>query len=68
MEAFMDRCHPQTHLLRQLLDNRAIGDVRIIHASFGYAPATTGIRDVNAGLQSRDDVDGTPQRTTQSRL
>lgn len=48
MEAFMYRCHPQTQLLRQLLDDGVIGDVRIIQADFGYAASTTGIRDVNA--------------------
>ena len=36
MEAFMYRCHPQTEKLRELLRNRAIGDVRIIQATFGF--------------------------------
>ena len=47
MEAFMYRCHPQTWMLRQLLADGVIGDVRVVQADFGYAASTTGIRDVN---------------------
>ncbi|MGA2137824.1 MAG: Gfo/Idh/MocA family oxidoreductase [Verrucomicrobiia bacterium] len=36
MEAFMYRCHPQTAKLVDLLRKRIIGDVRVIHASFGF--------------------------------
>jgi predicted dehydrogenase/aryl-alcohol dehydrogenase-like predicted oxidoreductase len=36
MEAYMYRCHPLTHKLVDLLRNRAIGDVRVIHASFSF--------------------------------
>src|SRR5947207_8248822 len=36
MEAFMYRCHPQTRKLVQLLQSGAIGDVRVIHASFAF--------------------------------
>ncbi|MGB7158834.1 MAG: aldo/keto reductase [Tepidisphaeraceae bacterium] len=37
MEAFMYRCHPQTQRLVELLrDERAIGDVRVIHATFSF--------------------------------
>lgn len=37
MEAFMYRCAPQTMKLIELIrDERAIGDVRIIHATFGF--------------------------------
>jgi len=36
MEAFMYRCHPQTAKLVELIRERAIGDVRTIHASFGF--------------------------------
>lgn len=36
MEAFMYRCHPQTAKLIQLIRDGAIGDVRIIQASFCY--------------------------------
>jgi predicted dehydrogenase len=36
MEAFMYRCHPQTAKLVELLQQRVIGDVRLIRASFGF--------------------------------
>ncbi len=36
MEAFMYRCHPQTHKLVELLRDRAIGDVRVIQATFSF--------------------------------
>ncbi|HUJ72538.1 MAG TPA: Gfo/Idh/MocA family oxidoreductase [Verrucomicrobiae bacterium] len=36
MEAFMYRCHPQTAKLVDLLRAKTIGDVRVIHASFGF--------------------------------
>ena len=36
MEAFKDRCHPQTHRLLELLRDNAIGQVRVIQASFGF--------------------------------
>lgn len=36
MEAFMYRCHPQTRKLVELLKQKAIGDVRVIHASFSF--------------------------------
>jgi predicted dehydrogenase len=36
MEAFMYRCHPQTAKLIELLREKVIGEVRIIHASFGF--------------------------------
>ena len=36
MEAFMYRCHPQTHKLVQLIRDGAIGEVRVIQAAFGY--------------------------------
>src|ERR671932_275000 len=36
MEGFMYRCHPQTARLVELLRERAIGDVRLIEASFAY--------------------------------
>ena len=39
MEAFMYRCNPQTHKLIELLQDGAIGDVKFIRASFGYAAA-----------------------------
>ena len=36
MEAFMYRCHPQTARLVDLLREGAIGEVRMIEASFGF--------------------------------
>jgi predicted dehydrogenase len=36
MEAFMYRCHPQTAKLVDLIREKIIGDVRVIHASFGF--------------------------------
>src|SRR5688572_14397399 len=36
MEAFMYRCHPQTRRLVELVRERAIGDVRVIHATFSF--------------------------------
>jgi predicted dehydrogenase/aryl-alcohol dehydrogenase-like predicted oxidoreductase len=36
MEAFMYRCHPQTARLVELLRTKAIGDVRVIEARFGF--------------------------------
>lgn len=36
MEAFMYRCHPQTHKLIELLRSKAIGDVRVINSTFAF--------------------------------
>ena len=36
MEAFMYRCHPQTERLVELLQSGNIGEIRIIHAFFGF--------------------------------
>jgi predicted dehydrogenase len=36
MEAFMYRCHPQTAKLVELIREKAIGEVRVISASFGF--------------------------------
>ncbi|HEY7088190.1 MAG TPA: aldo/keto reductase [Tepidisphaeraceae bacterium] len=36
MEAFMYRCHPQTAKLLELLKQKAIGDVRVIQATFSF--------------------------------
>ena len=44
MEAYMYRCHPQTARLVELIRERAIGDVRVISATFsfnaGFNPAS----------------------------
>ena len=36
VEAFMYRCHPQTAKLVELLKGKAIGDVRVIQATFSF--------------------------------
>ena len=36
MEAFMFRCHPQTAKLVELVQEKLIGEVRMIYASFGF--------------------------------
>ncbi len=36
MEAFMYRCHPQTLRLKELIEAKTIGDVRLIQSSFSY--------------------------------
>jgi predicted dehydrogenase/aryl-alcohol dehydrogenase-like predicted oxidoreductase len=36
MEAFMYRCHPQTHKLIELLRSGVIGKVKLIQATFGF--------------------------------
>jgi predicted dehydrogenase len=36
MEAFMYRCHPQTALVMDLVRRRAIGEVRMIQATFSF--------------------------------
>jgi predicted dehydrogenase len=36
MEAFMYRCHPQTHRLVELICDGAIGRVRLVQASFSF--------------------------------
>ena len=39
MEAFMYRCHPQTRIVRRLIQAGAIGEIRHISANFGYHTA-----------------------------
>jgi len=36
MEAFMYRCHPQIRRMVELIQSGEIGDVRMVHSSFGY--------------------------------
>ncbi|HLK59212.1 MAG TPA: Gfo/Idh/MocA family oxidoreductase [Chthonomonadaceae bacterium] len=36
MEAFMYRCHPQTAKLKELIEQKVIGDVRLIQSNFSY--------------------------------
>ena len=41
MEAFMYRCHPQTLKLKELLDEKAIGQVKVVNAEFGFNAGKT---------------------------
>jgi predicted dehydrogenase len=52
MEAFMWRHNPQTKRLRELLDEGAIGDVRVIRSCFSY-----GLYD-DDNIRLRPDVEG----------
>jgi predicted dehydrogenase len=36
MEAFMYRCHPQTARILELLRDKAIGEVKFVHATFSF--------------------------------
>ena len=36
MEAFMYRCHPQTHKLQELLAEKAIGQVKVVNTEFAF--------------------------------
>jgi xylose dehydrogenase (NAD/NADP) len=49
-EAFMWRHHPQTLRLRELLTEGAIGDVRLVRASFSFALAGDGDVRLDAAL------------------
>jgi xylose dehydrogenase (NAD/NADP) len=52
MEAFMYRHHPQTTRLRQLVDEGAIGDLRLVRTCFSYS-----LYD-EENIRLRTDVDG----------
>jgi D-xylose 1-dehydrogenase (NADP+, D-xylono-1,5-lactone-forming) len=51
-EAFMWRHHPQTHRLRELIDEGAIGRLRMVKASFSFPLADT------SNIRMRSDLDG----------
>ena len=51
-EAFMYRHNPQTARLRELIDEHAIGDVRLIRAAFSFSLYDPG------NIRLRTDVDG----------
>lgn len=54
MEAFMYRCHPQTHKIIELVRSGAIGEVRVIHATFSFrAP-----RDANPRIYGNELAGG----------
>ena len=52
MEAFMYRHNPQTKRLRELLDEGAVGDVRVVRSCFSYT-----LYDVE-NIRLRTDVEG----------
>jgi predicted dehydrogenase len=56
MEAFMYRCHPQTAKLIELVRDGAIGEVRVIQASFGYDLGES--EDAYRNIRLRNDVCG----------
>lgn len=49
MEAFMYRFHPRTLKLKQLLESGAIGDVRLVRASFAFT--ATNLNDVRLSAE-----------------
>jgi predicted dehydrogenase len=56
MEAFMYRCHPQTHKLIELIRDGAVGQVRVIQVAFSY---DLGDGDqAYANIRRRNDVAG----------
>jgi xylose dehydrogenase (NAD/NADP) len=56
-EAFMWRHHPQTRRLRELLAQGAIGDVRLVRASFSFALAGDGDVRLDAALEGGSLMD-----------
>jgi len=56
MEAFMYRCHPQTSKLVDLIRDGAIGEVRLIQATFSYDMGTSD--SAYANIRRRNDVAG----------
>ncbi len=42
MEAYAYRCHPRYDTLRRLLDDGAIGEVRMLHATFAFDGSSLG--------------------------
>ena len=58
MEAFMYRCHPQMQQLAALIQQGAIGAVRLVRASFGYhADFDPHIRAYNRDLAAGGILD-----------
>jgi len=56
MEAFMYRCHPQTAKLVELIRDGAIGDVRMIQATFAYSLGES--EEAYGNIRLRNDVCG----------
>ena len=57
MEAFMYRCHPQIAKLVELVKNKAIGDVRMIKASFSFK-VRSRIDPILEGRLFKNDLGG----------
>lgn len=71
MEAFMYRCHPQTAKLTELRKEGAIGEVRMIKASFGFDAVDTidaSHRLVNPAMGSGEILDVGCYPVSMSRL
>lgn len=69
MEAFMYRCHPQTHKLIELVRSGTIGQVRVIHASFSFrAPFKEDSRIYDPSLGGGGILDVGCYCTSMSRL
>jgi predicted dehydrogenase len=69
MEAFMYRCHPQTHKLIELVRSGAIGQVRVIHAAFSFrSPFEPGSRIYDHALAGGGILDVGCYCTSMSRM
>lgn len=58
MEAFMYRCHPQTARLIELIQEKAIGQIRLLHANFAYNLGNRKTGDIYRNIRLRHDVAG----------
>jgi D-xylose 1-dehydrogenase (NADP+, D-xylono-1,5-lactone-forming) len=56
-EAFMWRHHPQTHRLRELLDEGVIGQLRLVQASFSHPLTDVGDIRMQSGLDGGSLMD-----------
>ena len=69
MEGFMYRCHAQTAQLVELIRSGAIGEVRVIEATFSFAiPFNTGSRLLNNALGGGGILDVGGYCTSMARL
>ena len=53
MEAFMWRHNPQTHALKALVDDGAIGELRLVRAAFSF-----NMTDADVNVRMRPDLEG----------
>ncbi len=69
MEAFMYRCHPQTHKVIELVRSGAVGEVRVIHAAFSFrAPFDPKFRVYDPALAGGGILDVGGYCTSMARL